>query len=148
MGPDSSTLTEEFCDAPFRERTLRVEPGPKGPGDLLGGPGPRHEPGTLVHPGRHERSVATLFAPWVKRKPSEAFAEQCFVSMDTDNGANLGPVAERRLERCVLWGSDYPHYDCIYPGAYKGLLESCAGIDASVVTAVTHDNPRRFMALD
>jgi predicted TIM-barrel fold metal-dependent hydrolase len=98
---------------------------------------------------RMDEHVETLgrFAPWIERRPSEAFREQCFVSMDTDNGANLGPVAERGLAGCVLWGSDYPHYDCIYPGAYKGLLESCSGLDESVISAVIQDNPRRFMGL-
>lgn len=99
---------------------------------------------------RMDEHVETLgrFARWIERRPSEAFREQCFVSMDTDNGANLAPVVERGLDRCVLWGSDYPHYDCIYPGAYKGLLASCAGIHPDVVARVTLDNPRRFMALD
>jgi len=99
---------------------------------------------------RMDEHVETLgrFARWIERRPSEAFREQCFVSMDTDNGANLAPVVERGLDRCVLWGSDYPHYDCIYPGAYKGLLASCEGIHPDVIARVTLDNPRRFMALD
>jgi predicted TIM-barrel fold metal-dependent hydrolase len=87
------------------------------------------------------------FTPWLERRPSEAFREQCFVSMDTDNGKNLDAVASRGFARCVLWGSDYPHYDCIYPGAYKGLLESCRGVPDSVVREVTCENPRRFMGL-
>ncbi len=99
---------------------------------------------------RMDEHLETLgrFTPWIERRPSEAFRDQCFVSMDTDNGANLGPVVERGLERCVLWGSDYPHYDCIHPGAYKGLVESCAGIDASALEAVVYHNPRRYMGMD
>ena len=98
---------------------------------------------------RMDEHVETLgrFAPWIERRPSEAFREQCFVSMDTDNGKNLEAVAEAGLSRCVLWGSDYPHYDCIYPGAFKGLLESCSGVDQSVIDAVIHDNPKRYKGL-
>lgn len=98
---------------------------------------------------RMDEHVDTLgrFAPWIERRPSEAFREQCFVSMDTDNGKNLEAVAAAGLSGCVLWGSDYPHYDCIYPGAYKGLLESCGGVDKAVIEAVIHHNPRRYMGL-
>ncbi len=88
------------------------------------------------------------FAPWIERRPSEAFREQCFVSADTDNGANLVEIAEHGLERCVLWGSDYPHYDCIYPGAYKEFVRTSAGVDDAVRELVTYHNPRRYMALD
>ncbi|MEE8166820.1 MAG: hypothetical protein V3T64_14735, partial [Myxococcota bacterium] len=64
------------------------------------------------------------------------------------NGANLVEIAEHGLERCVLWGSDYPHYDCIYPGAYKEFVRTSAGVDDAVRELVTYHNPRRYMALD
>ncbi len=107
-------------------------------------------PGWLLYwLDRMDEHVETLgrFAPWIERRPSEVFREQCFVSMDTDNGQNLEAVAEAGLSRCVLWGSDYPHYDCIYPGAYKGRLESCREINPSVIEEVIFHNPQRYIGL-
>ncbi len=87
------------------------------------------------------------FTPWLDRKPSEAFREQCFISMDAGDGVALGEVARRGLATTVLWGSDYPHYDCVYPGAFKALESSCAGVPEESIRAVVYENPKRFMRL-
>ena len=52
------------------------------------------------------------------------------------------------LEGCVLWGSDYPHFDCVYPGALAEADKGLASLDQRVRKAVLHDNPARFAALD
>ena len=85
--------------------------------------------------------------PWLKRRPSEAFREQCFVSMDTGEGPLLAEVGSLECGGCVLWGSDYPHFDCVYPGAWTQLEEGAATAPAELLQAVMHDNPRRFMGL-
>ena len=89
------------------------------------------------------------FTPWLERRPSEAFGEQCFISMDADEGAALAEIARRGLERTVVWGTDYPHYDCVYPGALKELRASCAaaGVPGTALDAILSENPRRFGAL-
>ena len=53
------------------------------------------------------------YVPWLKKRPSEHFREQCFISMDPDE--SLSSIAELGLEECVVWGSDYPHFDCTFP---------------------------------
>ena len=35
--------------------------------------------------------------------------------MDPDE-TTLGAMIDLGVERNVLWGSDYPHFDCTYPG--------------------------------
>ncbi len=85
--------------------------------------------------------------PWLKRRPSEAFREQCFVSMDTGEGPLLAEVGSLECGGCVLWGSDYPHFDCVYPGAWTQLEEGAATAPAELLQAVMRDNPRRFMGL-
>jgi len=47
------------------------------------------------------------------------------------------------LAHTVVWGSDYPHYDCTFPGALAELNETFAGFDDEVV----YTNARRFMGL-
>ena len=56
--------------------------------------------------------------PWLKRLPSEIFRSQCFVSMEADEATGLKWIIEKDLLPCILWGSDYPHFDSTYPGAY------------------------------
>ena len=36
-------------------------------------------------------------------------------------GRGVRPAAEMGLAHTVVWGSDYPHYDCTYPGALAEL---------------------------
>jgi hypothetical protein len=43
------------------------------------------------------------YVPWLKRKPSDMFREQCFISMDPDEHS-IGVVASMGLENCVIWG--------------------------------------------
>ncbi len=83
--------------------------------------------------------------PWLKRKPSEVFAEQCFVSMEADEAKGLSWMLDKGLGHCILWGSDYPHFDSTYPGAY---LEAQSTFDAAgerVAEQVVFENPKRFM---
>ena len=89
------------------------------------------------------------FTPWLERKPSDAFREQCFISMDADEGLALSEVVRRGLDRCVIWGTDYPHYDCVYPGALKELRTSCAesAVPDAAIAKILSDNPRRFAKL-
>ena len=52
------------------------------------------------------------------------------------------------LGGCVLWGSDYPHFDCTYPGALAAADKGLAQLDPAVRAAVLRDNPARFAHLD
>ena len=45
-------------------------------------------------------------------------------------------------------GSDYPHFDCVYPGALGEADKGLASLDQRARKAVLHDNPARFAALD
>ena len=84
-------------------------------------------------------------APWLKRRPSEIFAEQCFVSMEADEAAGLQLMANKGLRHCVLWGSDYPHFDSTFPGAYAEAEESFATVGNNIGGAIIHNNPLRYM---
>lgn len=85
--------------------------------------------------------------PWLKRRPSETFSAQCFVSMEADEAEGLAWMRDKGLEHCVLWGSDYPHFDSTYPGAYAEARDTFAAAGPRVTEQVTYHNPRRYMGL-
>ena len=85
--------------------------------------------------------------PWLKRKPSELFRTQCFISIEADEAHRLPRLKEMGLDHCIFWGADYPHYDCTYPGAVKDLEENLAPLDAVLADRVRHGNAVRFLGL-
>jgi predicted TIM-barrel fold metal-dependent hydrolase len=87
------------------------------------------------------------FAPGLKRQPSEIFREQCFVSMEADELTGLRWMLEKDLLPCILWGSDYPHFDSTYPGAYTAAQQTFDAAGPSTAQQIVCDNPRRYLGL-
>ena len=85
--------------------------------------------------------------PWLKRPPSEIFREQCFVSMEADELTGLRWMIERDLLPCILWGSDYPHFDSTYPGAYQAAQKTFDAASPEAAQKIVCENPRRYLAL-
>jgi predicted TIM-barrel fold metal-dependent hydrolase len=56
----------------------------------------------------------------MKRRPSDVFREQCFISGDPDETV-LAFVIEPVGAHCFLWATDYPHPD--HPGTWAHSLE-------------------------
>jgi predicted TIM-barrel fold metal-dependent hydrolase len=48
---------------------------------------------------------------------------------------------------CILWGSDYPHFDSTYPGAYAAAQKTFDAASPDAAQKIVCENPRRFMAL-
>jgi uncharacterized protein len=86
--------------------------------------------------------------PWLERRPSDAFREQCFVTWEPEEVDQLHQLSEMGLAGCVLWGSDYPHFDCTYPGALAAADKGLDQFEPPVRDAVLRDNPARFARLD
>ena len=86
--------------------------------------------------------------PWLSRRPSELFREQCFISIEADEAHCLPKIQALGLEKCVFWGADYPHFDCTYPGAVTELEEHLGPIDSVLADLVRRDNAARFIGLD
>jgi predicted TIM-barrel fold metal-dependent hydrolase len=85
--------------------------------------------------------------PWLTRSPTEIFREQCFVTMEADEGPALSNICAMGLTDCVMWGSDYPHFDCTYPGALAELEATLSEFSTEQRTSVLEGNPRRFLGL-
>lgn len=95
----------------------------------------------------HKESMGHL-VPRLKREPTEIFSEQCFVTMEAGEGEAFAQLADMGLAHTVVWGSDYPHYDCTYPGALAELDETFNVIGLNDLrTEVIYTNARRFMGL-
>lgn len=95
----------------------------------------------------HKETMGHL-VPRLKRDPGEIWSDQCFITMEAGEGDALAQLADMGLAHTVVWGSDYPHYDCTYPGALAELEESLERIGRPELREqVLYTNARRFMGL-
>jgi len=85
-------------------------------------------------------------APRIKLKPSEYFRRQCFCSCEPDDVA-LKTVAALDAGDFLMWASDYPHYDCEFPGAVRELREHCATLSPETQSKIMGDNAARCYGL-
>jgi predicted TIM-barrel fold metal-dependent hydrolase len=83
------------------------------------------------------------YVPWLKKPPREYFIEQCYLTMDPDE-STLGAMVALGVERNVLWGSDYPHFDCTYPGVLGEVREAIGSLPESSQRNILTDNAIRF----
>jgi predicted TIM-barrel fold metal-dependent hydrolase len=76
--------------------------------------------------------------PKLKMLPSEYFRRQGAVTFQND------PVGLANLrftgERCLMWGSDYPHPEGTWPNSRKLLARQLAGLDEATIRRITCDN--------
>ncbi|HTT76647.1 MAG TPA: amidohydrolase family protein [Candidatus Binataceae bacterium] len=86
-------------------------------------------------------------APWLKKRPSEYFAEQCYLSFDPGE-RTLAEMCKLGFDRNILWGSDFPHFDCTYPGVLKQIKEAISILPIAAQRNILTDNPKRFYKLE
>jgi predicted TIM-barrel fold metal-dependent hydrolase len=60
--------------------------------------------------------------PEITRKPSEYFQRQCFISLDPDE-RDVAHVADAVGGDKIVFASDFPHYDAIFPGAVAAVRD-------------------------
>jgi predicted TIM-barrel fold metal-dependent hydrolase len=60
--------------------------------------------------------------PEITRKPSEYFQRQCLISLDPDE-LDLPHVVEAIGANRIVFASDFPHYDAIFPGAVAAVRD-------------------------
>lgn len=87
-----------------------------------------------------------FLAPWLKMKPSEYFKRQCCISFDPDEHT-LKTTVEILGPDNIVWASDYPHFDCTFPGVVKELEEGLAGLPEEAKRKVMGENAARLYGL-
>jgi predicted TIM-barrel fold metal-dependent hydrolase len=66
--------------------------------------------------------------------------------MDPDE-QTLQNIATLGLEHCVIWGSDYPHFDCTFPGVVDEVREACASLPVAAQQKILGENTHRLYNL-
>jgi predicted TIM-barrel fold metal-dependent hydrolase len=81
--------------------------------------------------------------------PSEYFSRQCVICTDPDDPLAAWVVAQVGADH-VMWASDFPHPDALYPEAVTSFLKESAehGLDGADLDAVLWDTPVRFYGLE
>jgi len=86
------------------------------------------------------------YVPWLRVRPSTQFREHCFVTLDPHESL-LRATVELGMQASIMWGSDYPHFDCTYPGIVGEIERACAELPAPARRAIVSENAARFYKL-
>ena len=88
------------------------------------------------------------FRDLMKLKPSEYWQRQCKATFQFDPiGPKLLNVNNLMTVDTLMWGSDYPHTDGIWPESTKYIDEQFKGLSAEDVRKITCDNAAKFYNL-
>ena len=85
------------------------------------------------------------FRDLMKLKPSEYWRRQCKATFQFDR---IGPklIDEIGVET-LMWGSDFPHPDGVWPESTKYIEEQFAGLAADTIHKITCENAAKFYGL-
>ena len=78
----------------------------------------------------------------LKMKPSEYYKRQVYATFQED-AVGLKLLDELGTDT-VLWASDYPHGDSVWPLSHQTVEREMAGMDEAVVRKITRDNARKL----
>jgi predicted TIM-barrel fold metal-dependent hydrolase len=82
----------------------------------------------------HDRARSLGF----KLKPSDYFRRQGYVTYQQDKF--LEPIVPLIGEDRIMWGSDYPHPDCLWPDSHNILADNLGKFPESTQRKIVHDN--------
>lgn len=86
----------------------------------------------------------------LERRPSQMFDDQCTICTDPDD-ALAGLVASQVGGDHMMWASDFPHPDALFPNAVEAFLEEAgekAPLRQSDLDQILWDTPARFYRLE
>ena len=81
----------------------------------------------------------------LKMKPSGYWRRQCYATYQSD------PIGVRLIDVLggdnVMWGSDFPHPDGVWPDSQEFIAREMAGVDPGVQRKVLWENAARLFGL-
>jgi predicted TIM-barrel fold metal-dependent hydrolase len=80
----------------------------------------------------HQAAIFPWDVPWLRMRPSDYFRRQCWISFDPDE-STLAFTARSPLcgaDR-IVWASDYPHPDAVFPGVTAELDAAIESLEAT-----------------
>ena len=86
----------------------------------------------------HDRARSLGFS----LKPSDYFRRQGYVTYQQDEF--LEPIVPLIGEDRIMWGSDYPHPDCLWPDSHKILADNLSKFPESTQRKIVHDNAAKL----
>jgi predicted TIM-barrel fold metal-dependent hydrolase len=97
----------------------------------------------------HDEWVHETETSGLSLTPSEYFARQCVISTDPDDPLAAWVVTQVGADH-VVWASDFPHPDALYPEALASFLKESDehGLAGADLDAVLWDTPVRFYGLE
>jgi uncharacterized protein len=81
----------------------------------------------------------------LKMKPSDYWRRQCKGTFQFDRIG--GKLIDEMGAESLMWGSDYPHADGVWPESSKYIEEQFAHLPAEVVHKITCENAAKFYRL-
>ena len=81
--------------------------------------------------------------------PTEYFRRQCVISTDPDDDLAAWTISRVGADH-VVWASDFPHPDALYPDAVASFLEEAGehGLSGPPLDTVLWDTPARFYRVE
>jgi predicted TIM-barrel fold metal-dependent hydrolase len=80
------------------------------------------------------------------RIPQIAKDNQCFLSREPDD-VTFKTAVTLGTENVLMWASDYPHFDCTFPGVVDELREGCAVLPEGTQRKIMGENAARCYGL-
>ena len=81
------------------------------------------------------------------KRPSEYFAENCWVGMSFPSPGEAATRRELGTER-IMWGSDYPHDESTFPNTREGLRRAFSDADRSELDLLLAGNAAGVYGFD
>jgi predicted TIM-barrel fold metal-dependent hydrolase len=80
---------------------------------------------------------------------TELFDQHCVISTEADDDC-VGMVVDWMGAEYVMWASDFPHPDAIYPGAADAFLHECEeqGVSEDDARVILWDGPLAFYGVE
>ena len=97
----------------------------------------------LERMNHHHERLAWMI-PNCRMRPSEYFKRNCMISVDPDE-KTIPMIVELAGDDNIMWASDYPHFDCTFPGAVAEVREAKVG--PTSMAKLLGDNATRFYGL-